>query len=356
MREWSIALAALALAIPAWAQVEPAPGRQLRLAGEIADPPGAAPRRFVIDARLVEGDEPFQSRIEGWFASLEPVEAGAGEIEGTCVQERCAASVRLEPGKLGLTGDFAGDGGGEAQAVLTDPWSDAPARAPSAVRLTPFGEEVPGLGRLSPRGSIGSHELTDLLAWTGIDLGFSNLDDREPDVRERRGLADWQLAGGRAPSGLLLANDIEALRAEADAARRTAGWAPVPGAAWASGYPAALLAPVAGQPGRFVSPDGQAELVWALDPPMDEGAWDALVKREIADREDDEGRGYARVNDDFELTVTRGGQRLAFVWLNRPGGVARMAFRYPPDDEAFSRLEPVLIRTFRLPDDFGARE
>src|SRR5690606_35913954 len=162
------------------------------------------------------------------------------------------ASVRLEPGKLGLTGDFAGDGGGEAQAVLTDPWSDAPARAPSAVRLTPFGEEAPGLGRLSPRGSIGSHELTDLLAWTGIDLGFSNLDDREPDVRERRGLADWQLAGGRAPSGLLLANDIEALRAEADAARRTAGWAPVPGvrlsrrAAGPGGGPAGPVR----QPGR----------------------------------------------------------------------------------------------------------
>ncbi len=352
MRGWAVAIAALAWAGAAEAQVELEPGRPLRLIGEMANPPDTAPQRFVIDARVIEGEEPFQSSIEGWFASLAPIDAGAGEIEGTCVQERCAVSVNLEVGELGITGDFA-RGGGQGQASLKQEWSEAPPTPPTPVRFTAFSEEAPGLGRLAPRGSIGAHELSDLLAWTGTDLGFSNLDDEEPDGRERRGLADWQLANGRSPSGLLLEGDLAALKAEADAARRAAGWTKVEGAPWAAGYPSAVLRPVG--VGRFASPDGRAELVWALDAPMNEADWDALVERETADREADEDRSYTRVNDDLELAVTRAGARHVFVWLNRPGGLARMAYRYPVGDEALARFEPVLLRTFRLPDDFGAK-
>lgn len=352
MRAWAMAVAALAWAGAAEAEVELEPGRPLRLIGQMANPPDAAPQRFVIDALVVEGEEPFQSRIDGWFASLDPIDAGAGEVEGTCVQERCAVSVNLEVGELGITGDFA-RGGGQGLASLKQEWSEAPPAAPTPVSFTAFGEDAPGLGRLAPRGSIGSHELSDLLAWVGIDLGFSNLDDEEPDGRERRGLADWQLANGRSPSGLLLEADVAALRAEADAARRAAGWRKVEGAPWAPGYPSAVLRPAGA--GRFASADGKAELVWTLDPPMNEADWDALVDRETADRDGDEDRSYTRVNDDLELSVTRAGARHAFVWLNRPGGMARMAYRYPVGDEALGRFEPVLVRTFRLPDNFGAR-
>ncbi|MFC3079276.1 hypothetical protein ACFODL_14355 [Phenylobacterium terrae] len=356
MRKWAVAIAAAAWAGAAQAEVELEPGRPLRLVGEVAAPPEGAPRRFVIDALIAEGEEPFQSRIEGWFASLDPTDAGSGEIEGTCVQERCALSVRLGAGEFGITGDLAAGGAARGQAALKPHWSDEPAPAPSAVTFAAFDVEAPGLGRLAPRGAIGSHELSDQLAWAGIDLGFSNLDDEEPDGRERSGLADWQAAQGRPPSGLLLLADLAALKSQAEAARRAAGWTKVEGAPWAAGYPAAVLRPVAGQPGRFASADGRAELVWTLDAPMDEAGWDALVERETADTDEDENRSYTRVNDDLEMTVTRAGVRRVSVWLNRPGGLAHMAYRYPEGDEALARFEPVLLRTFRLPDDFGAED
>jgi hypothetical protein len=357
MRRWAVAIAALALAGAAQAEVELEPGRPLRLMGEVDAPPEGAPRRFVIDALIIESDEPFQSRIEGWFASLDPADAGSGEISGTCVQERCALSLGLSAGEFAITGDLTASRPASGQAALLPDWSNDPPPAPSAVSFASFGEEAPGLGPLAPRGAIGSHELTDLLAWTGVDLGFSNLDDEEPDGRERRGLADWQATSGRPPSGLLLASDLATLRAEAAETKRAAGWKPVESARWAAGYPAAVLRPVEGGPGRrFASADGRAELVWTLEPALGEADWDALVEREIADHEEDENRSYARVNNDLEMAVTRRGVRQVAVWLNRPGGVAHVAYRYPENDEALARFEPVLLRTFRLPNDFGAEE
>ena len=65
-------------------------------------------------------------------------------------------------GELGITGDFA-RGGGQGLASLKQEWSEAPPAAPTPVSFTAFGEDAPGLGRLAPRGSIGSHELSDLL-------------------------------------------------------------------------------------------------------------------------------------------------------------------------------------------------
>jgi hypothetical protein len=356
MRRWAFVIAALAWADAAQAEIELEPGKPLRLIGEVAAPSEGAPRRFVIDALIAEGDEPFQSRIDGWFASLDPADAGSGEIEGTCVQERCALSVRLGAGEFGVTGDLTTGGSGIGQAALRPRWSDEPPPAPSAVTFAGFDDEAPGLGRLAPRGTIGSHDLSDQLVWAGIDLGFSNLDDGEPDGRERGGLADWQAAQGRPPSGLLLADDLAALKAEAETAQAAAGWRAVEGAAWAAGYPSALLRPIAGEPYRFASADARAELVWALEGPMSEADWDALVERETADNDADENRGYIRVNDDLEMTVTRAGVRHVAVWLNRPGGVTHMTYRYPEGDESLARLEPVLLRTFRLPDDFGAED
>lgn len=355
MRGWSIFLAALLCAGTARAEIELEPGKPLRLIGEAAGTPEGAPKRFVIDARLSEGDEPFQSRIEGWFASLEPIEAGSGEISGNCVQERCALSVSLQAGDFGLTGDLAGPGGAtQGQAVLKPHWSDQAAPAATPASFTAFGEEAPGLGRLAARDAIGAHELSDLLAWVGQDLGFSNLDDEEPDDRERAGLGAWQAQTGRPPSGLLLVADLAALRADVEAARRAAGWTPLSGPGWSAGYPAAVLKPAGGADRRFLSADGRAELVLELEPALSEEAWDALVERETEDRPDDDNRSYTRVNDDFEFSVTRGGARHVHVWHNREGGLARMAYRYPADDETLSRLEPILVRSFRVGEDLRA--
>lgn len=326
------------------------PGKPLRLVGEAPAAPEGAPKRFVIDALLTEGDEPFASRIEGWFASLDPADAGSGEISGGCVQERCALSVSLSSGELGVIGDLAAPAApSRGQLVLEADDAEQPG-PPAPAAFTPFGEDAPGLGRLAPRGSIGSHALSDLLAWAGADLGFSNLDDEEPDERERAALAAWQAETGRPPSGLLLAADLEALRAQVETARRQAGWTVVQGAGWSGGHPGALLRPAAGAGGerRFVSADGKAELALAVEPPLDEAAWDALVDRETADDDANENRSYTRVNDDFELSVTRGGVRHVRVWRNREGGLVRMTYRYPADDEALARFEPILVRTFRV--------
>ena len=55
---------------------------------------------------------------------------------------------------------------------------------------------------------------------------------------------------------------------------------------WTAGYPAAVLpkASRAGAEQRFASADGRAVLVVAVDPPLSNDAFDALVERLTADR------------------------------------------------------------------------
>ncbi|HEY9217244.1 MAG TPA: hypothetical protein VIO94_04290, partial [Phenylobacterium sp.] len=95
--------------------------------------------------------------------------------------------------------------------------------------------------------------------------------------------------------------------------------------------------------------------VVAVEAPLDDAAWEALVDRETEDRDGDESRNYTRANDDMETAVTRKGVRYVAAWHSRDTAMVRMAYRYPADDETFGRFEPILLHTFRVADELPAQ-
>jgi hypothetical protein len=321
--------------------------RKLRLMGKGSAP---APASFVIDATISKGYEPLQSSVSGWFAALPP-DTASGEVSGSCVEDRCALSVDLEDGKLTLTGDFAKAGATSLQgrAILADSYDDK-AKGEAAVSYTAVGDDIPGLGKLAPDGAVGEHELASLVVWAGGTYGFNYTDDGPPGDMERDALGQWQAQGGRPGRGLILVDQLAALRAEAAAARAKARWTPVSGRGWSAGYPAALLSPAGA--GRYASADGRSSLVYAVDPPLDDDAWDAVVDKGHEEKEGRDVQGYTRVNDDFEVTVEEAGVRTFTIFHRRKGGVARAALSYPKDTAGgLDAYETILAREFMVTDD-----
>lgn len=345
MRAITWVLAVAALATPAFAR-EPA-ARTLRVIGEAAAPIEGAPARFVIDAVITPGDAAFQGRLEGWFAALPPA-GDSDEIEGDCVEARCALSADGENGKLAISADLAGPGApGAGKLALTD---DEDKTVETAVRFTPITGPVPGLGTLAAPGAIGASELTDLLMWAGYPTGFSNSDDEAVDWLQREALAEWQAGRQRPGGGLILVEDLALLRGEAVQAKRAADWRPLGGGGWTGGYPAAVLPKASGAAPeqRFASADGAAVLVVAIDPPLDGDAWDALVDQVTTDRDGVEGRSYTRVNDEMEISYEEKGRVHAAAYHRREGGLARLEFSFPAAQrETYERYVPILQRSLR---------
>lgn len=348
-------LAAWTLAVPGVSPAEPGP-RLLRVVGETAAASAGAPRRFVIDAVLTPGESAFQSQVEGWYAELAPGQA-ADEIEGSCVEARCALSVDTDAGKLAVSADLAGPGApGAGRLALTG--DDGQPAGEVQVRFIQIKGPVAGLGELAAPDAIKAAELSDLLLWNGAATGFTNSDDEEVDWLQRRALAEWQGAHERSPSGLVLVEDLAALRSGAAAAKAAAGWKTLgdPAKGWRAGYPAALL-PVATRLGaeqRFSSPAKDAELVLAIDPPLDEAGWDAFVEKVTEDRPAVESRSYTRVNDDMELRYEEKGRVFSAAYHRRPGGLARAEFSYPvARKEAWAGYEILLPRSLSVTDDLA---
>jgi hypothetical protein len=343
----SVLLLSTMLALAAGAASAQDEGRKVRLVGKGAAP---APASFVIDAVITKGYEPLQSDVSGWFSALPP-DAAAGEISGSCVEDRCVLSVSLDDGKLSLTGDFAKAGATafQGRALLSESYNDTP-KGESVVTYASVGDDIPGLGRLAPDGAVSEHELASLTVWAGAPYGFNYTDDGPPGDMERDALAEWQSAGERPGRGLILVEQLAALRAEAAAAKAKARWTPVEGKGWKAGYPAALLSPAG--PGRYASADGKASLAYAVEPPVDDDGWDAVVDKGHEEADGRDVRGYTRVNDDYELTVVEGGMKSFTVYHRRKGGVAKMVLSYP--DEAPGGLdayEAILAREFKVGDE-----
>ncbi len=343
----SVLLLSTMLALAASSAAAQDEGRKLRLVGKGAAP---APAGFVIDAVITKGYEPLQSEVSGWFSALPP-DAASNEISGSCVEDRCVLNVDLEDGKLSLTGDFAKAGATSFQgrAILSESYNDTP-KGESVATYTVVGDDIPGLGRLAPDGAVSEHELAALAVWAGASYGFNYTDDGPPGDMERGALAQWQLAGERPGLGLILVDQLAALRAEATAAKAKARWTAVEGKGWKAGYPAALLSPAG--PGRYASADGKASIVYAVEPPVDDDAWDVIVDKAHEEADGRDIRGYTRVNDDYEVTVVEGGVKSFTVYHRRKGGVAKMVLSYP--DEAPGGLdayEAILAREFRVSDE-----
>ncbi len=334
------------------ARGEDNPGRLLRVIGE-SSAPAPASRRFIIDARLKPGDAPFQSTVAGWFAALAP-DTGSGEIEGSCVESRCALSVDLDAGKLGITGDLAGAGPPGAGRVSIK-GEDDKAASQGDVTFRPITGPVPDVGDLARPDAISAWDLSELLLWNESQGGFSNADKDWPDSFERGVLAEWQGVNDRPATGLILVADLAAMRSAAAAAKAKADWKALGEAAlgWSAGYPAALL-PKASQAGgerRFESADGKASLVVSIGPAMSSEAFDAVWEQTKARAEAGESQGYTRVNSDYEISWSDKGVNYVAAAHSRDGGVARMTFSYPASQaDTYDPFKLILPRSLRVTD------
>jgi hypothetical protein len=156
-------------------------------------------------------------------------------------------------------------------------------------------------------------------------------------------------------TGLILAADLRALRAHAEAARAAAGWTRIGGEAegWSAGYPAALLpkASQAGREHRFASADGQAVLVVAVDPPVDDDAFAALTDKLTADRPGRSDNNYTRVNADLIQSYVEAGKAVTAVYHSRPGGLARLVFSRPAGQtDKWEMFDALLSSSFAVSD------
>jgi len=345
------ALILVALASAARAD-EPA-ARPLRLIGNL-QANGAPARAFVIDARVKPGDGDNQSTIEGWFSGLED-DPPHGSLEGSCVESHCALTATTASGKLNLTGELL-DPKGAVAARFTAKDEDDKLVAQGAASVRPLAGEVPNLGALVPPDAVRSPEFVDLLVWNQLDAPSGEILDEPIDDMERDTLADWQKGQNRPGTGLLFVSDLAALRAGAAEARKTAGWTPLGDKAhgWSAGYPAALLPRVshAGAAQRFASADGKASLTFAIERPMTDAAFDALVERETGDHADRSEVGYNRVNGDMDLHYQQAGVAHVLAWHNREGGLARMEFTYPvAASQTYDAIGGIIASTFHVADE-----
>jgi hypothetical protein len=309
------ALALALLLIPAVGHADPRP---LRVLGETA-----AGDRFVIDAVLEEGFGPLSLSVdEGWFAVLGGETWRSGELEGQCVEDRCAFSVDQADGKLILAGDVLN--AGPTRLERRNDAGETTAKATAT--LSPITDIVPGHGLLAPATAITAAELDDLLAWNGVQSGaFNPAQDEPPGDSERESLAAWQTAQDRPGSGLLFTADLLALKMGADSVKTRVGWSEGPGVAYPAGLLRSLSASFRGER-RFASDDGLVSLIVASEPPISEEAWDAFVdsRKEAAD-------GYTRVNDDYELIATKDGIVTAEAHHHGETAQRRMVLTYPAD-------------------------
>jgi hypothetical protein len=352
-RVLAIGLALGLAAHAAWAQTPAA--RPLRLVGEASGMADPGPKTFVIDALVTAGDSDTQSSIEGWLAATaEP--AASGEVTGSCVEQHCTITADLDESKLTLTGDF-GAPAGPVTARFTLKDSDDKSLGTGSATLRPLSGPIGDLGPLADPGAVSAAQLDELLMWSqqSVSSGSAPDPDDPPSSFQRETLATWQNDKGRLATGLIFVADLDQLRADEAAARRTAGWTVLGDAehGWSGGYPAAQLpnATRKGAERRFASADGKAVLVVAIDPPMSDDAFDAFVDKMSSDAGRDEVSN-TRVNGDLEVRYRERGVVTVAAFHNREGGLARLVFTYPAAREAdLSPYDAILQRSFVATDD-----
>ncbi|MFI4973565.1 MAG: hypothetical protein ACHP84_03385 [Caulobacterales bacterium] len=336
------------LALAAGAQAEP-----LRVQFDAPQANAPAPTAFVIDAQTEPGGVESQTTVKGWFAALPPNPAQSGEVEGSCIEARCALKATLEDGEFNLTGDF-GRGGGAGRFKLNGDDGKAVAEGPLTAR--PITGALPGLGVLAALDAVSGLELVDLLDWNGTEVGqiSGQIDPKEPpDDSARESLATWQGQKGRPMTGLIFVGELAELRAGADAARRTAGWAPATdlGPGVAAAYPAAALprARPSGKTRRFESADGHAWVEIATEAALTSDAFDALVERLTADDASRSQVNYTRVNDHLELSYEKAGRATLDIYESRERGLIRLEYSYPSDKaDSYARFTGLIQRSFQV--------
>ena len=331
-------------------------GAVLRLIGEAPALGPDGPAHFAIDARVTREAGETHSEVKGWLTTLPP-QSQSGEVEGSCVGKSCELSVDLTVHKLTLSGqilDLSGKTEGEFKTSDNDPATPLPASG--AVSFTPFVDTAPGLGELVKPDAISSRELDDLLLWTGVNPAFGDDDAHPIEDFQREHLVSWQQQNERPMTGLLTTADLALLTTQRAAAQKTAGWVVLgaPGLGWSAGYPAALLpkASRAGVEQRFASADGAASLVVAIDPPLTNDDFDALVEKLI--HNPGAGRasnGYTRTGPDMQISYVEADKAISEVYYNRPAGLARLIFAYPNGQNAYADIDATITYSLKITGD-----
>ena len=356
MKIGSTAVFGLALSLCAACALAQTPAaKTLRLQGEAPSAADPAPKAFIIDVQVKPGDSDFQTALDGWLAAS-AAPAASGEASGTCVEHRCVLTADLEDGKFVLTGDF-GDTTRPVAVRFVVKDNDDKTVQEGAASLRPLAGPIAGQGALAAPDAINEIQLDDLLLWNDQTVSSgSPPSDEPPSSSQRESLATWQAQKGRLGTGLIFAADLTELRADAEAARRKAGWTPLGDAAhgWSAGYPATVLpkASHAGPEQRFSSADDKALLVVAVDPPMSSEAFDGFVDKVSADREGRSQADTTRVNGDLEMSYQEDGVVTAAVYHNRDDGLARMVFTYPAKaSDTYAPLATILQHSLTVTDD-----
>ena len=86
---------------------------------------------------------------------------------------------------------------------------------------------------------------------------------------------------------------------------------------------------------------------------MTDEAWDAFVDKATESRDGYETRGYTRVNSDMEINWESGGRITHAAYHNREGGLARLEYSLPVDDEAPPDYAVILARSLIAADEIA---
>ena len=330
-------------------------GMVLRLVGEAPAMGADGPSRFAIDARVTRSEGETHSDVKGWFATLPP-QSQSAEVEGSCVGKTCELSVDLSAHKLVLSGEMIGLSArvdGQFKTSDNDPGLPLPAAGP--VSFTPFTDTVPGLGELVKPDGISSWALDDVLLWAGVNRTFGDDDDHPIKDYQYEHLVSWQQSNSLPETGLLLTADLARLTTERAAAQKAVGWVILGGRdqGWSAGYPAALLprASRVGAEQRFASADGKANLVIAIEPPLSDNDFDALVDKLIDHPEPGRtNHDYTRTGPDMQVSSVAAGMVTSTVYYNRENGSARLILTYPEGDKRFTDIDAVVSLSLRVTD------
>ena len=329
----------------------------MRLIGSAPTAEDPAAKAFVLDLSIAKGDGAFQETVTGWYAGLPP-SSDSGEVTGSCVRNQCAVDVDQSDGKLSLTGDFTGGGASSGVFAVAD--DDGKPKTQGAASFSAVSGPIPGVGDLAAPGAVTGPELKSLLLGTGAVRPPGNADPPAmPDDSMRDALAVWQQSRGEPMTGLITTADLAALRQDTAAAKAKAGWTKIGDdkRGWSAGYPAALLpkASTSGAEQHFASADGKATLVVAMDPPLGDDDFSALVEKQTADAPGRSSNNYTRVNGDMTHTYVQDGHLTVAVYHNRAGGLARLVFTRPADkDDDWSLYDNVIASGFSVSDDLKA--
>jgi len=344
-----ILVTAAALLWSGAALADDGPAKPMRLLGDAPTIGEAGPAHFAIDALLSESEEQGETKVDGWFTALPPL-VGSGEVTGKCERKHCELSLKLDNGKLTLTGDLGGLSGPAVGAFAVGD-DDGPPVTKGAVTFAPFTDTLPGLGELVKPEAVDSAALADMLLWDGAGPAFGGDDPHVIDSFQREDLANWQQQNNRPMTGLLFTADVDLLARQRASAQKAVAWIKLggPDQGWSAGYSSTLL-PKASRVGReqhFDSADGKASLVIVIDPPLSNAEFYALADRL---KNENSGQNYSLAGQDLEIDLKKDGRVGKLIYFSREGGLGRMTYTYPEGENPFGDIALQVIESFKVTD------